>query len=213
MKMLAESPLAGDIADEEEQATLVEAEVIVQIAAGFPCRDHGGRNVDSGIAVQEVGARQRRGLDPARRFELAGNARRRFALDLNRFARAPSSGVSPRSSVSTSSTPNSSMRPTAGVRGVEERRWARKAANATAAGSTTPTTISSAALRGFQRGVTYTSHPPSSEEEHRLEPRRPVRPAQQRVVVEILEQLRVDFAAGHALDRRECSGIRAGRVR
>ena len=69
-------PLAGNVADEEKQAALVEAEVVVQIAASFARRDHGRRDVDSGIAVQQVGARQRRGLDPARRFELAGDASR-----------------------------------------------------------------------------------------------------------------------------------------
>ncbi len=87
--------LAGDVAREEEQAALVEAEIVVEVAAGFAGRDHSRRDVDPVVAGEEVGARQRRGLDPARGFELAGDAGRLLALDLHDALRATSFGVSP----------------------------------------------------------------------------------------------------------------------
>ncbi len=76
-------PLAGDIADQEEEPAVVEAEEVVEVAAGFARRDHGGGDVDAAVALQQVGARQRRGLDPPRGFELARDAGALFALHLH----------------------------------------------------------------------------------------------------------------------------------
>ena len=75
--------LPGDIADQEEQAALVEPEEIVHVAADLARRNHRGGEIDARIVAQEVRARQRARLDPLRRVELAGNPRGLLALPLH----------------------------------------------------------------------------------------------------------------------------------
>jgi hypothetical protein len=71
------------------------------------------------------------------------------------------------------------------------------------ASATMPAISSSAALPAFHRGVATTSAPPSSRNRIASMAGAESGAVQQRIVVEVLEELRVDLAARHALaDRR-----------
>ena len=72
-----------DIADQEEQATIVETKEIVQIAADFTRGRHRGRELDTIVVAKQIGARQHADLNPLRSFKLAGHSRRLVARCLH----------------------------------------------------------------------------------------------------------------------------------
>ena len=205
-------PLAGDVADQEEQPAVVEAEEVVEVAAGFARRHHDGGDVDAAVAPQQVGARQRRGLDPPRGFELARDAGALFALHLHQPLERSllARGLRERQHEQHAEQQHQADR---GRRRVEQQALRPKRSERQGGGERDATQHEQ--RRALRLPARRREHEPAAEQEEqsRLERRRPRRPTQQRPVEEVLQQLRVDLAARHRLAQRRILVFDAGRVR
>ena len=196
--------LAGDVADQEEQPALVEHEEVVEVAADLARRRHRGREVDARSPCSSVGARQAwpvwmrcaASSSPAMRAacsrcacttrsSAAALARRLGQRQHQQHAEEQQQAQAP-----------ASRRRTAGAASGKRRTPAAPAARRRPAAAAPRCAAPSAASAQISSSPSPARTAPSSA-------RRPRRAAQQRAVEQVLQQLRVDLAARHALaDRR-----------